>query len=140
MPEVVRLKRCPHCQNNVARDLMNCPKCGAAFTWAASRQQPPANTLPVRPPVAPAAHDVTIALSASLLLIGSGQIYNHQSGKGLMMIALFVAGMIFLIASRFASGLIIALLVMLWVVSILDAALIAGRILNQERVRPWQWF
>lgn len=135
---VIRLKRCPKCQSNVERDLAACPKCGNTFTWSASRYEVPPDTLPQHPRVEPAPHDVTIALSASLLLVGTGQMYNHQIAKGMVMLVLTLVALPSAVLLQ--SALLITLLLMLWIISICDAALIAGRMLNQESVRPWQWF
>ncbi|MES2462914.1 MAG: hypothetical protein V4671_20205 [Armatimonadota bacterium] len=135
---VIRLKRCPKCQSNVERDLAACPKCGNAFTWSASRYEVPPTLLPSHPRVEPAPHDVTVALSASLLLVGTGQMYNHQNAKGVVMLLVTLAALPPAVLMQ--SALLITLLLVLWLVSICDAALIAGRMLNQEPVRPWQWF
>jgi hypothetical protein len=122
----------------VERDLAACPKCGNAFTWSASRYEAPSDALTPHPPVAPAPHDVSIALSASLLLVGTGQMYNHQNAKGAVMLLVTLAALPSAILLQ--SALLISLLLILWMISICDAALIAGRMLNQESVRPWQWF
>lgn len=135
---VIRLKRCPQCQSNVERDLAVCPKCGNPFTWSASRYEAPPSVLPPRLPVAPIPHDVSVALSASLLLVGTGQMYNHQVAKGVVMLLLTLAALPS--AVLLPSPLLITLLLVIWLISICDAALIAGRMLNQESVRPWQWF
>ncbi|MBC8104304.1 MAG: hypothetical protein H7Z41_17145 [Cytophagales bacterium] len=135
---VIRLKRCPSCQRNVERDLAACPNCGAPFTWGASRYEPAPTLMPPRLPVAPAPHDVTMALSASLLLVGTGQMYNHQIAKGMVMLVVTL-GILTLTLLRWSTPLI-AVMLILWMVSMLDAALVAGRVLNQEQVRPWQWF
>ena len=135
---VIRLKRCPRCQSNVERDLASCPKCGNAFTWSASRYEAPPVALPSHPRVEPAPHDVSVALSASLLLVGTGQMYNHQIAKGWVMLLVTLAALPSAVLLQ--SVLLIFLLLLLWLVSICDAELIAGRMLNQEPVRPWQWF
>jgi hypothetical protein len=122
----------------VERDLPACPKCGNAFTWSASRYEAPPTLLPSHPRVAPAPHDVTLALSASLLLVGTGQMYNHQNAKGAVMLLVTLAALPYAVLAQ--SAILITLLLILWIVSICDAALIAGRMLNQESVRPWQWF
>lgn len=139
---VIRLKRCPKCQHNVERDLDACPVCGARFAWRASRfehDEPEDHSLlpPRAPSVAPAPHDVTVALSASLLAPGTGQMYNHQMGKGLVMLA---ATVLTLGLALVWSVPMILLTLLVWTASIVDAGLIAGRVLNQERVGPWQWF
>jgi TM2 domain-containing membrane protein YozV len=135
---VIRLKRCPKCQSNVERDLAACPKCGNAFSWSASRFEEPPAVLPPHLPVDPAPHDVSIALSASLLLVGTGQMYNRQVAKGMVMLLVSLAALPPAVLSQSAP--LIVFLLVLWLISICDAALIAGRVLNQEMVRPWQWF
>lgn len=135
---VIRLKRCPQCQSNVERDMLACPKCGSPFSWSASRYEVPPVVMPHHLPVPPAPHDVTIALSASLLLVGTGQMYNHQVAKGFTMLLVTITAL--LPAVFVQSTPLIVFLFVLWFVSIFDAAMIAGRVLNQERVRPWQWF
>ena len=139
---VIRLKRCPRCQrNDVERDAASCPGCGTPFAFRASRYEAtpaPYALPPAHPHVAPAPHDVSIALSASLLIPGSGQMYNHQVAKGALLLALSTLGLI--LTLRQWSDILALILVIAWMVSILDAALIAGRMLNQEHVRPWQWF
>jgi TM2 domain-containing membrane protein YozV len=122
----------------VERDLAACPKCGAAFTWSASRYEVPPAALPLHPRVEPAPHDVSVALSASLLLVGTGQMYNQQIAKGWVMLLVTLAALPSAVLLQ--SALLISLLLMLWIISICDAAMIAGRMLNQEPVRPWQWF
>lgn len=135
---VIRLKRCPQCQSNVERDLAVCPKCGSPFSWSASRYEAPPTIMPPHLPVEPATHDVSVALSASLLLVGSGQMYNHQVAKGFVMLLVTLAALPAAVLMQ--SVPLIALLLIVWLISICDAAMIAGRMLNQEQVRPWQWF
>lgn len=138
---VVRTKRCPNClRQNVPRENAHCNSCGHAFTF---RPAPPETTLPpILPPTArwvePAPHDVSSAALASLFVVGAGQGYNRQAGKGalLFVVSVLLYGLAFHLWS--AAFLVLGFLV--WLAAIADAAVVAGRLIDQEQVRPWEWF
>ena len=90
----------------------------------------------------PEHHDVTMAALAAIALPGGGQMYNAQRGKGLLFALPPLLGLFVLLGPHtpaatvgiWSAGLL------LWFVGIVDAALIAGRWIRREPVRPWQWF
>ena len=136
---VVRMKRCPKClRNDVPREHMFCG-CGYAFDF---RPAPPPQEPELLPPMAqwvdPAPHDISTATLASLFVIGSGQMYNHQFGKGMLLLGLSLV--LFILTAVFRSGDLLALTILFWLANIADAAVIAGRLLAQQRVTSWQWF
>ena len=78
------------------------------------------------------------AALASLFVVGAGQFYNRQTAKGSALFA--VAAVLFGATLWFWSIDLFALFVLFWLTGIADAALIAGRLLDQQQVKPWQCF
>ena len=75
-----------------------------------------------------------------MLLLGAGQWYNYQSGKG----ALFLFGGLFfalfcLILALFTFGLGLLLIPLLWIYNIVDTVVIANKINSGAPVGPWDW-
>jgi TM2 domain-containing membrane protein YozV len=137
---VVRLKRCPKClRNDVPREIEVCHTCGYVFEF---RQAPPPEVPPELPQTArwvePAPHDISIATLASLFVIGTGQMYNHQSGKGVILFCLSFVLLSLTVLLRSLD--LFGLSLIVWGVSMADAAVIAGRLLNHQQVTRWQWF
>lgn len=64
--------------------------------------------------------------------------YNRQPAKGTIL--LLVSYMLIAVAVILHSNELLAIVIVIWVASIADAAVIAGRLLRQQRVSPWAWF
>lgn len=135
-----RLKNCPHCRNAVSRSAETCTHCGYVFHNRAAFRPPQGAGEPATPvpaavhQIAPARHDVTLATLASVTISGGGQFYNGQRAKGVLLFLL----PILLFALLRLNALYVAPLV--WLVSIIDAALVAGRLARGEAVGPGRWF
>lgn len=88
-------------------------------------------------------HDVSLAVCAGVLLLGAGQLYNGQTAKGSALVALALAGAVFMaLEARNAAVVIVGLMVglILYTITVIDAGVIAGRLIRREPVRPWDWF
>lgn len=86
-------------------------------------------------------HDISNALLAAMIFPGAGQFYNKQSAKSVLLATitgLILAGVI-LVAKDYVPVLL-ALGALLWFVAMLDAAIVANRIIKGESVRAWKWF
>ncbi len=86
-------------------------------------------------------HDISNALLAAMIFPGAGQFYNRQPAKSVFLALL--TGLILSGVLLMAKGYVPALLVLgalLWFVAMLDAAIIASRIIKGENVRMWKWF
>lgn len=97
------------------------------------------------PPVSVIAehHDIQLAALVALTLPGAGQLYNGQTGKGLIVMVLSLIGLA-LFATRLHYALsdarVWGMCLMLWMLEIVDAGVIAARLVRRERVQRWQWF
>ena len=93
--------------------------------------------------VSPEYHDVSIAVCAGIFLLGAGQLYNGQAAKGSVLVAMAVLGAaLIVVEAHNPAALILALVagLILYTAAIIDAGVIAGRLIRCEPVRPWQWF
>ncbi len=127
---------CSYCGNPVPADAAQCPSCGAAVPQQQSTQQPQPEQVQQTGPVkqqqtAPPAKSVFLAQLLSCFIIGTGQMYCGQIGKG------FVIMLGSIILSVITGG--IASFVC-WILAIVDAGCIARRINNGENVGPWKFF
>ena len=128
---------CPYCENVIPAGATKCPACGA-----------PAPATPAPSPAAPASAPApqpqqqpvnnggvqkspSTAGCLSFLICGVGQMYNGQVIKG---VVLLVAALILGSFTFGVGGLII------WIVSIVDAAKIAGKINAGRQVGQWEFF
>jgi hypothetical protein len=88
-------------------------------------------------------HDISIAVITAMLFPGGGQLYNGQVGKGVSLMIITLAGLIFIALRVRAPALLLlglALGLLLWLAAIIDAAIIAHRLIHRQPVRVWQWF
>jgi len=88
-------------------------------------------------------HDVSVALLAATLFPGGGQLYNGQRGKAVLLLGLFVVLLVAFAVDPLRPGLIPvagSVCFVDWVVGMVDAGLVAGRLIRREAVAPWRWF
>ena len=88
-------------------------------------------------------HDISIAVITAMLFPGGGQFYNGQVGKGAALAGVTLASLIFIALWVHTPALMmlgLALGLLLWLVAIIDAAVIANRLIRRQPVRVWQWF
>lgn len=106
--------------------------------WTPTSPDPPCKLVCVSPEY----HDVSIAVSAGILLLGAGQLYNGQTAKGSVLVALALVGAV-LMALQARNPVVVvlglAIGVIVYTVTIIDAGVIAGRLIRCEPVRPWEW-
>lgn len=128
---------CPYCDNALPAGETKCPSCGAPVPASALQQQ---QQQPVQQPQQQQQTPVnnggvkkspSTAGCLSFLIVGVGQMYNGQIIKG---IVLLVAALILSSFTFGIAGLII------WIVSIVDAAKIAGKINAGRQVGQWEFF
>ena len=88
-------------------------------------------------------HDISVALMIAMLFPGGGQLYNGQVGKGVSLVVVTLAGLISIaLWVRLPALMLLGLAVgvLLWLTAIIDAAIIAHRLIRRQSVRMWQWF
>ena len=85
-------------------------------------------------------HNIGIASVVSMIFPGGGQFYNGQTSKGvLFMVAAAVEMVTIILRPRIAYP-VLGLGFIFWLVGIIDAGLIASRLIRRERIQPFQWF
>ena len=138
------VKICRKCRRINLRSAQYCSECLypflAHFDQTASRRPASVHSyvpLGSLPKVAPAAQDVTMAAQLSVVLPGAGQMYNAQLAKGVVLLILFLLTLALAVVIK-----LIAIIAgcLLWLVSIVDAAIVAGRIIEGEAMGPWRWY
>jgi TM2 domain-containing membrane protein YozV len=118
--------QCPHCRNGVddapdlAGQLVHCPFCRGQFQMpsvaavASILSQPAYRPTRERGPQ----NSPGVAAVLSFIFVGLGQIYNGQIGKGLLMIAGYVAC---LVVTFLTAGLAFPLPLLFWIWGMADA-------------------
>lgn len=96
--------------------------------------------------IPPGAHSTVIAFLLSFFCIpGIAQLYNKQTGKGLVVIALslgFSALGFFLALTTLGAAMVFTwpIGMLIWLLAITDATLVASRLGRGELVAEWQFF
>jgi TM2 domain-containing membrane protein YozV len=83
-------------------------------------------------------HLVWLAVLLSFFFTGAGQIYNKQVMKGIVLLIVTFVGLP--VVSFLSCGLGAALYAPLWIIGIVDAALIGQKIANGRPIAEWDWF
>ena len=135
-------KICRKCRRVNLRSAKYCSACEYPFLAHFDRPRSQARVhsyvpLGKLPAVAPAAQDVTMAAQLSVILPGAGQIYNEQLGKGAVILLAFLALLGLTVVIKWFA---IVSLLLVWLMAIVDAAVIAGKIAEGQKVRKWHWF
>jgi TM2 domain-containing membrane protein YozV len=144
------MPQCPRCQAPVADEVVFCPNCGEnvrspqqAFCPSCGVQNNAWNHVCVSCGRAlsgytASGHQVWLAVLLSFFFTGAGQIYNRQVTKGVvLLIVTFVA---LPIVTFLSCGTGAVLYAPLWIVGIIDAALVGQKIANGRQVAEWEWF
>ncbi len=82
----------------------------------------------------PGTHQTIIAILLSLFLPGLGQIYNKQTTKGLVLLGLTFLGVCLIVCSYGILNVIV------WIIALVDAILIAGKLNKGQPVMQNEWF
>lgn len=141
----MNFRSCPHCGSQRSVQESFCGFCGKALPYVAEQdkpgppppiQQPPPQQqsqipAPVSDLIYRPGYSTTSAMICSLFIVGLGQIINGQVGKGLVM---FVAAIIVAPFTLYIG------MVAIWVLAIVDTAMIGARLKNGQSVTPWQFF
>lgn len=87
-------------------------------------------------------HDISTAVMMATFLPGGGQLSNGQTGKAMLLMSVTLGGLGLLVwlHSSVMLWIGLALGLVIYLGTIIDAAFIAQRLRRQEQVRPWQWF
>lgn len=95
-----------------------------------------------RTAIVPEYHDISTAVMLATFLPGGGQLYNGQTVKGVLFVVLTFAALfgVTLYPSRFTIFLGGMGEIIIWLVGMLDAAIIARRLRRRETVSGWKWF
>lgn len=116
-------KPCPSCGGSSDMEAVKCQTCGRAF----------GSVEPAREP-----HDISAAAMLSTLMPGTGQLYNGQTKKGFALLALFVLPLLLGLVSR--NFHYVLLMPAAWLLSVIDASIVAGIHLRGEAVSAWRVF
>jgi len=83
-----------------------------------------------------------IAALLSFLIPGIGQIYNQQTAKGAVFIVVSVVGwtMTWLLMYVCVGILLLPIMLGVWVVAIVDAAMVGQKIADGQQVEEWDFF
>lgn len=111
---------CPYCDNPLPPQTAQCPHCGAAVTPVSGPSSVSGPKQQLKSP--------GVALFLSLLIAGSGQMYNGQVAKGLFV--LFACFFLWVIDLGFIVN----------ILACIDAYKIAQKINNGRQVSGWEWF
>jgi len=105
-------------------------------------QQTPPTPPTTPPPEGGGGHLVWLAAVLSLVCAGVGQIYNGQTVKGIVLIAVYVVGWTLTsILSAICIGvLFIPFMMAIDVAAIVDAVLIAQKVAAGKQVGDWEFF
>lgn len=79
-------------------------------------------------------HSAGVAVLLSFLIVGGGQFYNRQGAKGGTML---IGGILLAVLTLALAGIGGSIV---WIISMIDAGVVAGRLNRGETVAPWQFF
>jgi TM2 domain-containing membrane protein YozV len=85
-------------------------------------------------------HSAGIATVLAIILPGAGQFFNRQSAKGALILLLAILSLVLFAINPREYGAAAWGAMVAWMIGILDAGLVGGRIVRHEHVGPWRWF
>lgn len=90
----------------------------------------------------PHEHLPWVAALLSFLIPGIGQIYNQQTTKGAVFIAVYLIGwtVTYILMYVCVGFLLVPIMVGFWIVAIIDAAMIGQKIVNGQQIGEWEIF
>jgi TM2 domain-containing membrane protein YozV len=88
----------------------------------------------------PEYHSVGIAAVVSMIFPGGGQFYNSQPIKGILFMLAAAIEIGIIVAHTYLVVPVLSVGLLIWVISILDSGVIAGRKVRNEHVGQFKWF